>query len=311
MKVFVLAPRENWICDRIAQEWHEKNPETRCDDPQNADVLWLLAGWCWNHIHPDVLLSKKVVLTVHHIVPDKFTDDKHEEFVIRDRYVDAYHVPNKKTAQLVRQLTQKPIFIVSYWYDQEKWKAIDVIEARKNLNLSENKFIIGSFQRDTEGQSGLPKLEKGPDLFCETVKILKEEIDEDIHVLLGGWRRSYVMGELEKMEVDYTLNELADLQTLQQMYAACDLYIVSSRHEGGPQALLEASSMKVPIISRDVGMATEVLTPYSIFDLPKQICLPTSESIEANYKNVQRFEISHHKRNYLSMFSKVKDLQSE
>ena len=115
---------------------------------------------------------------------------------------------------------------------------------------------------------------------------VKEEIDEDIHVLLGGWRRSYVMGELEKMEVDYTLNELADLQTLQQMYAACDLYIVSSRHEGGPQALLEASSMKVPIISRDVGMATEVLSPYSIFDLPKQICLPTNESIEENYKNV-------------------------
>jgi len=305
MKLFVLAPRENWICDRIAEEWHHNNPTIKCVEPVEADVLWLLAGWCWNHIHPNILSSKKVVLTVHHIVPDKFTDQKHEEFVIRDQYVDAYHVPNRKTALLVRQLTQKPIFIVPYWYDASKWKETDLNNARKNLNLPKDKFIVGSFQRDTEGNTGMPKLEKGPDIFCETVDILNNEIDEDVHVLLGGWRRSYVMSELDKKGIPYTLNELADLETLREMYAACDLYIVSSRQEGGPQALLEASSMKVPIISRDVGMATEVLSPYSIVDLPKQICMPTQESIDTNYNNVQRFEIKHHKKNYLDMFDRI------
>ena len=308
MKIFVLAPQENWICDRISEEWHQNNPEVRCDNPHEADVLWLLAGWCWNHIKPDILSTKKVVLTVHHIVPDKFTDQKHEEFVIRDRYVNAYHVPNKKTALLVRQLTQKPIFIVPYWYDKTKWEEENLLEARKSLGLSKNKFIVGSFQRDTEGGTGLPKLEKGPDIFCETLKILREEIDETVHVLLGGWRRSYVMNELQSLGIEYTLNELADLKTLKKMYAACDLYIVSSRHEGGPQAIFEAASMKVPIISRDVGIASEILSPYSIFDLPKQICLPTKESIETNYKNVQMFEISHHKEKYLNMFKAIGEL---
>ena len=308
MKIFVLAPQENWICDRISEEWHQNNPEVRCDNPQEADVLWLLAGWCWNHIKPDILSTKKVVLTVHHIVPDKFTDQKHEEFVIRDRYVNAYHVPNKKTALLVRQLTQKPIFIVPYWYDKTKWEEENLLEARKSLGLSKNKFIVGSFQRDTEGGTGLPKLDKGPDIFCETLKILREEIDETVHVLLGGWRRSYVMNELQRLGIEYTLNELADLKTLKKMYAACDLYIVSSRHEGGPQAIFEAASMKVPIISRDVGIASEILSPYSIFDLPKQICLPTKESIETNYKNVQMFEISHHKEKYLNMFKAIGEL---
>ena len=142
MKIFVLAPQENWICDRISEEWHQNNPEVRCDNPHEADVLWLLAGWCWNHIKPDILSTKKVVLTVHHIVPDKFTDQKHEEFVIRDRYVNAYHVPNKKTALLVRQLTQKPIFIVPYWYDKTKWEEENLLEARKSLGLSKNKFIV-------------------------------------------------------------------------------------------------------------------------------------------------------------------------
>jgi len=305
MKLFVLAPQENWICDRIAEEWQENNTEISCNSPEESDILWLLAGWCWNHIHPNILEAKKVVVTVHHIVPDKFTDQKHEEFVIRDRYVDAYHVPNNKTAMLVRQLTQKPIFIVAYWYDETKWKEFDLKTARKDLNLPEDKFIIGSFQRDTEGNTGLPKLEKGPDIFCETVDILNQEIDEDVHVLLGGWRRAYVISELDKRGISYTLNELADLSTLRKMYAACDLYIVSSRHEGGPQALMEAASMKVPIISRDVGIATEVLSPYSIVDLPDQICLPTKESIDTNYNRTQRFEIKHHKKNYLNMFERV------
>jgi glycosyltransferase involved in cell wall biosynthesis len=305
MNVFVLAPQENWICDRIAEEWRQNNLEVNCNSPEEADVLWLLAGWCWNHIKPEVLSSKRTIVTVHHVVPEKFTEEKLKEFMYRDKFVDAYHTPNKNTALFIRQLTKKPIFIVPYWYDENKWKPLNPDKSRDKLGIPKNKFVIGSFQRDSEGETGLPKLEKGPDILCETIQILHESLDEDIHVLLGGWRRSYVEKELKERKIPYTLNELADLETLARMYAACDLYIVSSRFEGGPQALLEASAMKVPIISRDVGMATSILSPYSIIDMPKQICLPTSDSIEFNFNSVKRYEINAHKKNYLDMFERV------
>ena len=71
MKIFVLAPNENWICDRIAQEWWENNAEITTPNILEADIIWLLAGWCWNHIPPSMLQSKKVIVTVHHLVPEK------------------------------------------------------------------------------------------------------------------------------------------------------------------------------------------------------------------------------------------------
>jgi len=304
VKIFVLAPKENWICDRIAEEWISNNEDLNTPNPDEADILWLLAGWCWNHIPIELLSSKKVVVTVHHIVPEKFNEQKLREFKIRDQFVDAYHVPNKKTSSLIKQITDRPIYVTSYWYDKEVWFREDKDAARKELGIPPDKFVIGSFQRDTEGNSGLPKLEKGPDLFCDFLEIMTGHV-KNLHVLLGGWRRGYVIDRLKKVKISYTFHEKAPIDKLRKMYSACDLYIVSSRHEGGPQAILEAAAMKVPILSRDVGIASSVLTPYCIVDLPEQIHIPKIDWTEDNFKNVQTYEIKTHKENYIEMFRRV------
>jgi glycosyltransferase involved in cell wall biosynthesis len=303
VKIFVLAPRENWICDRIADEWKRNIGDISTDNIAEADIIWLLAGWCWNHVPQQLLSTKKVVLTVHHIVPEKFTQEKQQEFAFRDQFIDAYHVPNRKTADLVSQMTSKPIFIACYWYDPESWKEMPREECKKSLGLPEEKFIVGSFQRDTEGGTRNPKLEKGPDLFCDYLSILKNE--KDLHILLGGWRREYVIDRLEAEKIPYTFIEKASLEMLGTMYNACDLYVVGSRYEGGPQAILEAASTKTPIISRDVGIAIDVLDPYCIVDIPHQTWIPHQESVERNYKNVQKFNIMYHKNNYLQMFERI------
>lgn len=303
MKVFVLAPRENWICDRIAEEWIRNNPEVNTNDPLEADLIWLLAGWCWNHLHPKILASKKVLVTVHHIVPEKFNEQSKRDFLARDQFVDCYHTPNHKTAEILRQFTDKPIFSVCYWYDAKQWFPEDKISCRKELNIPEDKFIVGSFQRDTEGGTTNPKLEKGPDLLCEFLKKLQSE--KDIHVLLGGWRREYVIGRLESENIEYDFFERASLNKLRKMYNACDLYVVSSRYEGGPQAILEAACMNVPIISRDVGIARDVLSPYCLLDIPDQVCIPKQEWTDYNFEKVKLYEISSHKNSYLEMFKRI------
>ena len=40
MKVFLVAPKEDWICDRIAQEWNEYFPEISVSNYNDADVIW-------------------------------------------------------------------------------------------------------------------------------------------------------------------------------------------------------------------------------------------------------------------------------
>jgi len=303
MKIFTLPPRENWICDRIVSEWKKYCPEVWEENPHESDIVWLLAGWCWNHLPEQILKGKKVLVTVHHIVPEKFDESKKREFEIRDQFVDAYHVPNQQTEAFVKKNTSKPIFVIPYWFDPEAWQIIEKNEAQKVLGLPAGKFIVGSFQRDTEGGSKNPKLEKGPDLFCDQVEKMSKE--KDVHVLLGGWRREYVIDRLDDAEIDYTFIERAPIDQLAVMYNACDLYVVASRQEGGPQSILEASVMKVPIISTDVGIARMVLEDECIFKPEENVKIPTGITVEKNYQNVQKYSIVEHRFEYLKVFKKI------
>jgi len=304
MKVYVLAPNEDWICDRIAAEWNQHNPEICVDNPADADVIWLLAGWCWNHVPQELLDSKKVMLTVHHIVPEKFDDAKLTEFNLRDQFVDAYHVPNVYTASLLGRITKKPILVACYWYDPTIWFPGGRETARDELGLPADRFIIGSFQRDTEGATGNPKLEKGPDLFCDLIENLCKR-NNNIHVLLGGWRREYVIGRLTAAGIEHTFFERSPVEKLRSMYQACNLYVVASRFEGGPQAILEAAATKTPIISRNVGIARDALHPYCIIDVPNQFYIPNQDIVEDNFLQVKRFDINAHKAAYISMLERV------
>jgi len=303
MKVFVLAPKENWICDRIANEWNTYFPDVSVQSPEDADLIWLQAGWCWNHIAQNILMSKKVICTEHHIVPSKFTQQSIDEFNYRDQFVDAYHVPNMHTENIIKHLTKKPITIINYWFDPLKWYPGDRGEAKRNLGIPLGVYVVGSFQRDSEGDSDEPKLEKGPDLFCNYVEKISRE--KEIHVLLGGWRRRYVMKRLDKAGISYTMIELASTSTLREMYLACDLYIVASRQEGGPQALLEAPATLTPVITTDMGIARQVISSRCILDIENDLYYPNNEDIKLNYTNVLKYSIEEHGETYMKYFKEV------
>lgn len=263
MKVFALAPQENWIVDRIVNEWNEGNKDIYTTNPPDADVIWLVADWCWKQLIP-ILKHKKVVVTVHHVVPNKFLVD---DFILRDDLVDKYHCPNKQTADFIRKYTNKPIQVIPYWINDKLFFPDDSInqsDIKTSLNIPENSFLVGSFQRDTEGHDlKSPKLEKGPDLFCDAVEKLTSK-HNNLHVLLGGWRRQYVINRLQIAGIHYSYFERPPLEKVIQMYRALDLYLVTSRYEGGPQAILEAAALKVPIVSTPVGFAGYVLSQESI-----------------------------------------------
>ena len=305
MKVFCLKPNENWICDRIASEFYQNFSHISTTDIFECDVVWLLAGWCWRHVPLEILKSKKIVVTAHHIVPEKFDNNKLNDFLIRDQFVDAYHVPNDKTLSFVSQLTKKPIYSVPYWFDKSKWYPLDKNTARESLGLSRDSFVVGSFQRDTEGSDlKTPKLEKGPDLFCE---YLENSGIENLHVLLGGWRRQYVINRLEEAKINYTYFEMADIEKLRQMYCALDLYVISSRYEGGPQSALEASGMKVPVISTDVGMVSKVLHPECIFNKIPAGFIPKQDHVNLAYEQALKFDVKLHRENYIKIFKSTLD----
>ena len=141
-------------------------------------------------------------------------------------------------------------------------------------------------------------------ILLEIEKKLSE--NKKLHVLLGGWRRQYVENRLKSENIDYSLFEKADLDTVKFLYGACDLYIVSSRYEGGPQAIIEAASMKIPIISTDVGIANTILSKDCIVNIEKDYYLPSSDDIEYAFNKIKDISISSHGKRFIKLFEEIK-----
>lgn len=265
-KVFVLPPREDWIVDRLVKEWYEDNGDVSVLNPEEADVVWLFSEWCYRHIDRRILQEKKVITTIHHIVPEKFDSRAAAEFFDRDSVTDVYHVPNKYTEQFVKSLSKKPVVLIPYWANQKIWRRTsDKSDLRKKYSIPVDSFVIGSFQRDTEGSDlKSPKLEKGPDLLADFLEKKKQK--QDIFVVLCGWRRQYIINRLNDSKIPYVFFERPEHSVINDLYQCLDLYPVTARFEGGPQSLIECGLLNIPTISRNIGIADQVLPQTAIND---------------------------------------------
>lgn len=132
-------------------------------------------------------------------------------------------------------------------------------ERREAMGIPEGAICIGSFQKDSRGWGdGMePKPQKGPDVFVDAVTRLSRR--HPVHVLLTGPARGYMKAELEKAGIPFTHTYLPDFNDLPRMFDGLDLYLVTSREEGGPKALLECMAAGVPFVTTRVGMAPDII----------------------------------------------------
>lgn len=132
--------------------------------------------------------------------------------------------------------------------------------ARVALGIPHSAFVVGSFQKDGVGWGdGMePKLIKGPDVFVETMKRLKKDIPE-LFVMLSGPARGYVKKGLEDAGIPYAHRYLNDYPDIAALFQTLDLYVVASRQEGGPKAILESMATGVPLVTTRVGQAMDIV----------------------------------------------------
>ncbi len=307
MKIFCLRANENWICDRFVDEWIEYHHGSITNNPHEADILWLVASWCWNQLPIDLLRSKTVITTVHHLDLTKFDENQKNSFAFRDSLTDYYHVPCQATKDQIRPFTSKEIFIQPFWVNQNIWKdKKPADDLKEKYNLPKDALLVGSFQRDTEGHDlKSPKLSKGPDIFCDLVEGFHQN-NSNVQCVLSGWRRQYVMNRLDKAGIKYHYFEWADFETLNDLYNCLDLYLVSSRCEGGPQAIVEAAVTKTPIISTDVGLARYILAEESVFGDGSQTAQPNTQHA---FDSVQQYLIPEGFKPFDAFFKKIHESQ--
>ncbi len=133
-------------------------------------------------------------------------------------------------------------------------------QKREALGIPQSAFVVGSFQKDGVGwEDGMqPKLVKGPDVFLSAIRSLKKDIPE-LYVLLTGPSRGYMKKGLEELGVPYKHAYYKEYPEVAGMFAPLDLYIVASRQEGGPKAILESMASGVPLVTTRVGQAMDLV----------------------------------------------------
>tara|TARA_B100000575_G_C23141894_1_gene664731 strand:+ start:2464 stop:3378 length:915 start_codon:yes stop_codon:yes gene_type:complete len=287
MKIYLSKINESWIIDRIRKEWLENNPNISTKSIYMSDVIWIISPWLWRNLPKKQLAKKKVICSHYHFDFNIF--DK-KDFYELDKYVDEYHVISNKTKNQLKNLTDKKITSIPFWINQKLFFEIsEKRQLREEFGLSENEYLVGSFQRDTEGSDNIsPKLIKGPDIFIEKVKELTLR-NKNLKVILAGKRRNYVITQLKRLDIPYAYFEMVDSSTLNKLYNALDLYLVTSRIEGGPQAILECAITKTPILSTDVGVAGEILHNDSLYD-PESF-YKAKTNVDYAYNNALRYKL--------------------
>lgn len=302
MKIYILYAKENWITDILFTEWVQYNTELYTNNINEADIIWILSSYIANTIPLDYYKKKKVITTIHHITSWKI-NIQHYRFL--NSITDLFITNQDKCKNILKKMVSKPIKVIPLWNNENIWYNINnENNIRDKYNLDNNSFIVGSFQRDTEGNSissgnYKPKLEKGPDIFVKSVVLLKNKYP-NLKVLLTGLRRHYIKQELDKYNIEYYYFEMCDFKTLNELYNCLDLYIVGSRVEGGPRAINECSLTKTPLFSTNVGIASLLCHPNSIFDMNKvETILTCKHDIEYNYEKAQKYTI----KNYMKEFT--------
>ena len=303
---------QKWICDNLKKDMLDMFPNYFTLNAKECDCIWYLAPWNKRHIPKGFtttewlkkLETTQVISTQHHVDEDKL-DQLKEQFNFMKKYTNKFHAICKKTKQkMLKYFPNVKILEKKLWVDSEVFKCINddkyLTKVREHFKISQDSYLIGSFQKDTEGKTDKPKLSKGPDIL---LKIIEDfySINKNTEVVLTGTRRSYLINNLKKLNIKYHYFEMISLEELNKLYNCLDLYIVSSRCEGGPRAIFECGLTKTPIISTDVGIASELLNPKSIFDSNNWLSyLDAEPDTEFNYNKVIKLSTYSYKREFLN-----------
>ena len=90
------------------------------------------------------------------------------------------------------------------------------------------------------------------------MNVLKKSIP-NLFVLLSGPARGYVKKGLEAKKIPYKHIYLKNYPQIGELYQCLDLYIIASREEGGPKAILESMASGIPLVTTKVGQAMDLV----------------------------------------------------
>jgi len=254
MKIALKSQGAGWVIDSIVNDYKKYSKHEIMQPNQDPDAFWSVNLFSYPLVHNQIKPTCKKVVQVHHIDETKLPEYDFDSYNTADVCI----IPNIITEEAVKKYMSVPTARLPYWLLSSVISDRDEDKISKvKQEISNGEILIGSFVKDGNGKIGeTPKLSKGPDIFVEVLEKLHSS-GMKVKAVLGGFGRKYVIENLKRIGVPYVyLERYDDINTL---YDCLDWYLVTSRTEGGPQSILEASYRNVKILSTKMGMAPEVL----------------------------------------------------
>lgn len=223
--------------------------------------LYLLGGY------RDVEPTNRVVMTWFHGHPDDPTEDNRAMIAaLPDRARELRFVVTTSTIARSRLskwgVPPEKIVVIPLGVDLSHFTSptpAEKSQLRARLRIPPEAICVGSFHKDGAGWGeGLePKWVKAPDVLLRSLRRLAERFP--IFVLLTGPARGYVLAGLRESGIPHRHVFLRRYPDIAAYYRCLDLYLIPSREEGGPKALMECMATGVPLVSTRVGMCADVI----------------------------------------------------
>lgn len=125
-------------------------------------------------------------------------------------------------------------------------------EARAKLGINPNAKVIGSVMRFCP--------EKAPDIFIKVAAEVLKVKPESFFILVGdGPLRKQTEDMIESMGLSDNFLLLGSRKDVAGILPAFDVFLITSRTEGLPRALLESLAAGIPVVSTDVGGIHELI----------------------------------------------------
>lgn len=176
-----------------------------------------------------------------------------------------------------------------------RFSSLERDQIRKELDIPHDAFVVTMVARVIRS--------KGVIEFCDAANALKEE--GKFAFLLNGSVDEGTLDRLSAKEIEYIRNSVIWLKKrkdIDRILASSDLFAFPSNYgEGIPRALLEAGSMKLPLIATDLpgcraiieGGKNGILIPpnNSAYLIQAIRCIAASKTMQQNFGKISRIKV--------------------
>ena len=161
-----------------------------------------------------------------------------------------------KEEMVTAGVSSELISVIHNGIDTETWsRHPTTVTAREALGLGNTFPVIGYVGRISP--------EKNLETWLRAAALVARQHPESRFVFVGEGRDDELLNQLKNcasaLDIANNVHFLGYREDLPSIYAAFDLFFLSSRTEGICNSLLEAMAMEIPIVATDVGGTKELI----------------------------------------------------